>query len=352
MKPRKSASAALFAITLGLLNSQAGAQSPVVGGEVIGTPELVAAACAEKEVLYYTAQRDADERTIVQAFQKQFPCLRVSVISAVTGRLYERVQTEAQAGKTQADVLLITDEALVERMISDKLLAPWTPPSSSAYPPNAQQKGWWYAASGALMYFVYNTESVTAAEAPKTWKDLLDPRWKGHISMAPVTTGGTSWIQFYYLATQLGDAYLPALAAQEPKVFPAYNGVVLSVARGETKIGLTNSLDVYPLQVGQGAPIRPVYPPEAVPVTNYPMMLMAAAPHPHAAELFGNWYLSKAGQAELVRVRGVYSARGDVAPAAGNPPLTGMKLFNPGHDVVLAQHDKLVEDVTKVLGRR
>ncbi|MEJ1976161.1 MAG: ABC transporter substrate-binding protein [Acetobacteraceae bacterium] len=134
-------------------------------------------------------------------------------------------------------------------------------------------------------------------------------------------------------------------------MFSAYAPVVQSVARGETDLGITDSLDDYPVRVGQGAPIAPVFPSEGVPFVNYPMMLMAGAPHPHAAELFGNWYLSKTAQTELVRLRGVYSFRKDVAPAPGNPPLGQVNLWNPGHDTVLREHDALVESVLKVFGR-
>ena len=232
------------------------------------------------------------------------------------------------------------------------MVRPWTPPQAGLFTANAKQDGWWYGASGALMYFIYNTQAVTEAEAPKSWADLVSPKWKGALSMAPVTTGGTSWVQFDFMKEKLPAAYLPALAAQQPKVFSAYAAVGQSVARGETTIGIIDSLDDYPLRVGQDAPIRPVYPTEGVPFVNYPMMLMAAGPHPKAAELFGNWYLSKAAQTELVRIRGVYSFRSDVPPAAGNPPLAGLNLWNPGHDAILRDHDALVDDVIKIFGRR
>ena len=335
-----------------LVAGSAWAQSPVVAGETIATPELVAAACAEGRLTYYTAQRDADERQIVALFTKAFPCIQVSVVSAVTGRLYERLMTEHAAGKPQADLTIITDEALTQRMVDAKMVRPWTPPQAAMFAPNAKQDGWWYGASGALMYFITNTQAVPPADAPKAWSDLVDPKWRGKLSMAPVTTGGTSWVQFDYMKLEMPKTYLPALAAQEPKVFSAYAAVGQSVARGETLVGIIDSLDDYPLRVGQGAPIAPVYPAEGVPFVNYPMMLLADAPHPKAAELFGNWYLSKTAQTELVRLRGVYSFRADVAPAPGNPPLAGLKLWNPGHDAILRDHDALVDEVIGIFGRR
>ena len=328
------------------------APSNVVDGETIATPALVAAACSEGRVTYYTAQRDADERQVVQKFQRAFPCIQVSVISAVTGRLYERLMTEAQAGKPQADLTIITDEALTQRLIDAKMVRPWHPPQEGMFAANAKQDGSWYAASGALMYYVVNTQAVPESGGPTSWADLADPRWKNNLSLAPVTTGGTSWVQFDFMKVVLPAPYLPALAAQQPKVFSAYAAVGQSVARGETTIGIIDSLDDYPLRVGQGAPIRPVYPTEGVPFVNYPMMLLENAPHPAAAELFGNWYLSKSGQTELVRLRGVYSFRADVPPAPGNPPLAGLKLWNPGHDAVIRDHDALVNEIVQIFGRR
>ncbi len=343
--------ASLFGL---LLAAPAFAQtpSPVVDGETIATPELVAAACQEGKLTYYTAQRDADERAIAQKFQQAFPCISVSVVSAVTGRLYERLMTEHDAGKPQADLTIITDEALTQRLIDNKMVRPWTPPEAGLFAPNAKEQGWWYGASGALMYIIYNPQAVQAADAPKSWADLIDPKWKRQVSMAPVTTGGTSWVQFDFMKEKLPPTYLPALAAQQPKVFSAYAAVGQSVARGETLVGIIDSLDDYPLRVGQGAPIQPVYPAEGVPFVNYPMMLLQEAQQPHAAELFGNWYLSRQAQTELVRLRGVYSFRADVAPAPGNPPLAGLKLWNPGHDAVLRDHDALVNQILQIFGRR
>ncbi len=330
----------------------AAAQAPVVGGETIGTPELVQAACAEGQVTYYTAQSDGDEREIVKPFEKQFSCIKVSVISAVTGRLYERIQTEAQAGKPQADLALITDEALAQTLIDGKMVRPWTPPEATQYPANTKVGGWWYSASGSFMYPIYNTEIVSAAEVPKTWKDLLDPKWKGKIATSPITIGGTAWMQYGFFKASFGDTYLKQFAANEPKLFPSYSAAVLSVARGETSIAIVSALNDYPVRMQQGAPIKPLYFAEGIPFTNYPMLLLASAPHPYAAELFANWYLSKTAQAELVRVRGAYSVRADVGPAKGNPPLSSLHPWNPGHDAILRDHDALIADVTAVFGNR
>ncbi|HUN45191.1 MAG TPA: extracellular solute-binding protein [Stellaceae bacterium] len=342
----------LAALAALLFTAPAMAQSADVGGESVGSADFVKAACAEGAVTYYTAQSDGDEREIVKPFERQFSCIKVSVISAVTGRLYERLETESQAGKPQADVLLITDEALAQTLIDGKRVRQWTPPVTEKYPANAKVEGWWYSASGSLMYPIYNTEQVDGDEVPKSWKDLLDAKWKGKIATSPITIGGTGWMQYAFFKQVLGADYLKAFAAGQPKLFPSYSAAVLSVARGELPLGIVSALNDYPVRMQQGAPIAPLYFAEGTPFTNYPMLLMASAPHPHAAELFANWYLTKVAQSELVRVRGAYSVRADVGPAKGNPPLASVHPWNPGHDAILREHDALVTEVTGVFGNR
>jgi iron(III) transport system substrate-binding protein len=354
ISPRRARPTLVFCLAL-LGGASAAAQSlpaPVVDGETIGTPALVKAACAEGQVVYYTAQSDGDERTIAEPFQKQFPCVKVSVISAVTGRLFERITTEARAGKTQGDVAILTDEVLVQRLIDDKLVRNWTPPQDAAWPAAAKVQGWWYAASGSFMLPIYNDQGIAAAEAPRSWADLLDPKWKGKIATSPITIGGTAWLQYAFMREKLGADYLKKFAAQEPKLFSAYNAAVLSVARGELLIAVTSALNEYPVRVTEGAPIKPVFPAEGIPYTNYPMLMLASSAHPNAAELFGNWYLSKAGQTMLVKTRGAYSVRQDVAPAKGNPPLSELKPWHPGHEFMVGHHAELIKEFSEIFGNR
>lgn len=346
----RAASACVAVAVLGGGPALAQAPSNVVEGETIASPDLVKAACNEGGVVLYTAQADADERAVIRNFEKDFSCIKVSIISAVTGRLFERIQTEATAGKGQGDVALITDEALAGELIQKKLARSWTPPSDNKYPANMKVPGWWYAGSSTLLYPTYNSDLVTDAEAPKSWKDLLDPKWRGQIGTVTVTLGGTGWMQYYFMKKVLGDEFLKAFAAQQPKVFTSYAPLGLGLARGEYKIGLLGLVVDYPLRVTQGAPVKPIYPTEGIPVANYPLMLLAGPPHPAAAELLANWYLSKRGQASLVAVRGVYSARSDVAPAKGNPPASELKLWNPGNAEIVANYRSLISDVMPLIG--
>lgn len=332
----------------------AGIPSPAVGGEPVGTPALVEAACREGAVVFYTAQADADEREITGPFQQAFPCVRVSVVSAVTGRLYERIATEAQAGKVQGDLTILTDEALVEHLIDTLLARPWLPPKAVAdrYPADRKRSGFWYPGSASIMYLVYNNQAVRPAEAPASWLDVLAPRWKGKITTSPPTIGGTTWDMYYFLREKFGADYWRKLAAQQPKFFTSLQPADAEVARGEFLLSLNCDLCDYPMRVKQGAPLTPVYPKEGVIYVPYPLVLLAHAPHPHAAELLANWYLTKAGQSQVVRVRGAYSARPDVAPAPGKPPLGSLTVYTPPRAVIVKQRDALITEWNQIFHYR
>lgn len=334
-------------------NGQAVAQmpSPVVGGETIGTPELVAKACAEGQVVYYTSNAEEESRSISDVFQQQFPCIKVLTVSIVTGRLIERVLTEFQAGKVQADVATMSDLVVLQDFVDKKIIRPWNPPAADKYPATGQLKGWWYAAAGSMLYPIYNTQMVSEADAPKSLKDLLDPKWKGKIAAPSILVGGTGWLQYYIFVEKYGDDFLKQFAAQQPKIFTSYAPMTLAVARGELPIGLISVTSEYPLRK-QGAPIKPVYPAEGIPIVPTPMMMLANSSHPNAAELFGNWSLSKAGQERAVEVRGIWSQRTDVAVAKGNPPASQMNFWNPGTDVILKNYTSFIEKVQRTFDGR
>ena len=133
---------------------------------------------------------------------------------------------------------------------------------------------------------------------------------------------------------------------------PVLHGVNLAVARGEFPIGLVAVSSEYPLRVAQNAPIKPIYPKEGVAVVPAPMFLMAGSPHPNAAELFGNWSLSKAGQQRQVDVRGLWSQRSDVGIAPGNPSSDKLGFWNPGAAVMVKDYEAFAKKVNGILGTK
>lgn len=326
--------------------------SPVVDGETIATPALVQAACQEGSVVFYTGQTADDERRITAPFTRDFPCVRVSVISEVSGRLYERIRTEMAAGKIQGDVALLTDPQITQGLIDQKVIRPWTPPEADKIPAGGKLPGWWYAAIGTPFYPIYNTQTVGAADAPREWSDLLDPKYKNKISTASISVGGTGWIQYAFFRYVLGDDYLKAFVAQNPRLLNSYTTAAVGVARGEFPVGVVASVNDYPIRIVQHGPIKAVYPSKGMPFIPFAMMLMANSPHPHAGELFANWYLSKQGQTSAVKQRGAYSWRADVPPPEGAPADLQSHFWYPGIAFIMKNHDSLISEVKQLTGEK
>jgi ABC-type Fe3+ transport system substrate-binding protein len=95
-----------------------------------------------------------------------------------------------------------------------------------------------------------------------------------------------------------------------------------------------------------------IYPAEGVPFVNYPMLLLANSPNQKAGELLANWYVSKRGQAALVRVRGASSARADVPPVKGTPSADKLKLWNPGSQEIIDNFQAFYGKVDSIMTRR
>lgn len=326
------------------------AQSGVVAGETIASPELVEAACEEGSITYYTVQTEADEQAIIEPFQEAFPCITVNIVASNSGPLFERVQTEAAAGKVTGDVLTISDVGIAATLDNEELVAPWSPPASDQFPDDRKSDGLWYPAAGSLMYFAYNNQLVSEDDAPTDWSDLTDPEWQGKITTAPASIGGTGWSVFYFLNEEYGEDFLKDLEQQDITFFPSYSNVVASVARGESSIGIHCDLCDYTARTQQGAPLTPVYPESGSVYVPYPMLLIADAPHPNAAELFANWYVSKQGQEQVVTVRGGLSARPDVAPGGDKPPLDSLNIVSIAPSTIVDERQQFLDEFTSVFG--
>ncbi|HEX9786538.1 MAG TPA: extracellular solute-binding protein, partial [Candidatus Binatia bacterium] len=197
-------------------------------------------------------------------------------------------------------------------LVRNSLLQDHFSPELSAYDEEAKVKG----KAGVLAWtnreiyisLGYNTNLVPAAEAPKTLKDYLDPKWKGQMSIAGTTTG-TRWIGA--LVDTMGREFLEKLSAQDINV-QNMSGAALSglVASGEVPLSPTIFNSNIFTHKQKNAPVewRPIDPVIAGVGSSG---MVANAPHPHAALLFLDYLHSKAGQ-QVAMKGGLSSARNDI----------------------------------------
>ncbi|HZS34990.1 MAG TPA: extracellular solute-binding protein [Methylomirabilota bacterium] len=298
--------------------------SAVVGA---GAPAGPAAGQGQPEgqVVVYSAA-DADMvNAMVAAFQQRYPAVKASTVVAGTGELIKRV--EAEAARPLGDLLWsVGPESLAAKK---NLLAPYESREAAAfYPGQAPADHSWTPFTVMPYIIMYNKKLVSEAEAPRTWKDVLDPRWKGKVAYADATKSGSSYTLLVTWLTIFGknDAgwrFVEDLLRQA-KVLPKSSMTYQMVANGEVPIGLTFEQAAFDYLKG-GAPIGIVYPAEGTAVIPDGSALIANAPHPGAARLFLDFTVSKDAQALMVEKFGRRSVRRDVATPAGLPALDKIK---------------------------
>ena len=174
----------------------------------------------------------------------------------------------------------------------------------------------------------FNTSHIPAAEAPKRLNDLLDPKWKDAINVK-VSNSGLQHGVWFTLKPILGEAYFKQFAENKPRAFDSYVQQYGRLVDGQDKIIMGAQYSGYIEFKAKGAPLAFVFPDTGVPSVPETYGIVDQAPHPNAAELFMDWFLSPIGQKALAEALLLHSPRADVPAPGGSVPLKDMKLLFP-----------------------
>jgi ABC-type Fe3+ transport system substrate-binding protein len=242
-------------------------------------------------------------RPMAEAFMKKYPFIKAEYWRGASPQIVQKALAEARADKMQVDVLEST--SLAPPLMKAGLAVPFHSPETDSYPKElVDPHGYW--ASTRLSYFgaAINTNLVKKDQAPKTWEDLLDPKWKG--KMAWRVGGGDSGAELFVTNLRLlwGDAkaedYIKKLAKQDVIGYTSSaRQLVNQVMAGEYAIALNIFLHHPLISAQKGAPVAPD-PMEPIPALNGTVVLAKNAPHPYAAMLLIDFMLSKDGQRTFV----------------------------------------------------
>jgi iron(III) transport system substrate-binding protein len=247
---------------------------------------LLDAAKKEGQVTWYETSVPEVGAKLKEAFDKRFDGIKLTHVSVSNAeQMSPRLLQEMRANAPSADVVQISPDQILTLEKRGALAdVDWSQVGLSK---EQAQKPFAVATSVTTFVLMANTKLVTEAERPKTWDDLLAPKWKGKISM---------WgnpFPFVQLASTWGDektrAYLTKFSAQEPTLFPAPTSVVQAVVSGDLPIGV-GLYHVATNSVKAGAPLA-LKPLDIAPISvNYSAVLKATK-NPNAARLL-IWWLS------------------------------------------------------------
>jgi iron(III) transport system substrate-binding protein len=193
---------------------------------------------------------------------------------------------------------------------------------------------------------------VKPEQAPKTWKDILNPAFKDGIS-AKLATSGMQHAQWYVLRKLYGNDFWQEFAKQRPKGFDARAQLFDRLSKGDDRMCVLAEYAGYTLFAEKGADIEFVAPPDGLPATAFFIGVVNRAPHPEAAKLFVDWALSKRGQAvyQNQKILLYGSLRTDAPPMPTGKRLADFKLLFPTdwNDYV-ASHPVFVKEWNSIMG--
>lgn len=266
----------------------------VVGGETIADAALLQAARAEGQFLYYTTNLEDNERAALEEFRKDTG-IRSEVVRLNGSRMYERVMTEASGNKLAADLINLSDFVLMQNVVDKNILVRHRVQSWDAIPADLKHPdGLFYVQNRYAKILGYNTARVKKEDAPKSWKDLLDPRFRGAVGIQEANSGGIGWTTAMLQRQVVDPQYWQKLAANRPKLYTGLTQASEDVARGELFVA-----EMLPAQgramLDAGAPIALAFPSEGIPASAILTGVTATAKNPNAAKLYLNWILSKRG---------------------------------------------------------
>ncbi len=286
------------------------------------------AARKEGKVVWYTSLAVPSTEKIAKMFEAAYPGIKVEAHRTGSQRVLQRVMQELQANIKNADVVHTSDAGHFVLLKDKKLLMQYTPAGVEKFPAGFKDRdGYYYGLRSTLSVIAFNPKIIPPAEAPKTWKDLLDPKWRGKLVTAHPGYSGIIATHVLALVNQYGWDYFKQLAQNRPMIVQSANDPPQVVASGERPIAV-NGADYFFLQTKKkGNPIEIVYPKEGVPLVVSPTAITSFAPHPNAAKLFTDFTFTREVQQVLADSEGLYTGHPEVRYPEDKPKLGDLKLL-------------------------
>jgi len=332
------ASTALAASTVFAEPLRAAAPAP----EAI-TPALVEAAKKEGKCAFYTAMDLAFAERLGKEFEAKYPGIAVRVERSGAERIFTRIGQEYSSNIHAVDVVNTADLSHCLTWKRNDWLAPYMPEEVvKNYDPIFYDPDGLHITTRILVSpIAYNTSLVKPEDAPKSFADLLDPKWKGKICKAHPAYSGTIMNSTFQIARDLGWEYLEKLAKQNVLQVQSATDTPKKIALGERAIMADGAGYLVIRNKEAGQPVDLIYPEEGTPLATSPSAVFKGAPNPNAARLFQNWMHGREGQQILIDYARQYSPHKQTVEKPGVRKLGEFKLMKEDAEGV----EKTGEDI-------
>ena len=255
------------------------------------------AAKREGKLVWYTPTPDEDIPRVLALFTAKYPWVDTSeYLRLQTGKLYAKIEPEMQQNVQSADVLTLSEIALSIDFQKKGFWMSYQSPETAKFDAKwkSTPEGFWISPQLNLAGIGWNPKNVTADEAPKTWEDVLNPKWKGQINVKD-SASGLQYASYVMITEKYGEGYWEKFAAQQPIAMAGTAQQFEKIINGENKINALCQQSTFTLNKAKGAPVEMVFPQDGVPQISLQFGIVKNAPHPNVAKLFIDWLLSEEG---------------------------------------------------------
>ena len=316
------------------------------------TPALIAAARKEGKAVWYAAMDLPVAEKLARGFEAKYPGIPVRIERTGSERQFQRLAQEYAANIFAADVIHASDASHFVAWKRNGWLAPFVPEEVALkFPPEHRDPDGCYAtARVSVVSLGYNTDLVKPEDAPRSFVDLLHPKWMNRLVKAHPSYSGTIMTSTFQIARELGWEYFEKLAKQ--KVLQVQSAVdpPNKLALGERYV-MADGNDFNLVQLKEaGRPVEVVYPLEGAPLIVCPNGVLKGAPNPNAARLLQSYILSREGQQLLCDFAAQHSANPDVTEKPGRRPLAQIKVMKDDPAAVEAQAEEIKTRYAKIFG--
>jgi iron(III) transport system substrate-binding protein len=322
-----------------------------VGPSAEAQDARVDAAKKEGKVVWYTSLALPSAEKVAKLFEAAYPGIKVEVHRTGSQRILQRVMQELSANIKTADVVHTSDAGHFVLLKDKKLLAKYTPAGVESFPPGFKDRdGYYYGLRATVNVIAYNTKLVPAAQAPRTWKDLLDPKWKGKLVTAHPGYSGVIATHVLALVHLYGWDYFKQLAQNKPMLVQSAVDPSGVVASGERPVAANGGDYTFYQTKKKGNPLEIVYPVDGVPLVVSPTAITSFAPHPNAARLFTDFTFTREIQQVLADSEGLYTGHPQVTYPADRPKLSDLKLLMADPEELEKRNEELRQRFVEFFG--
>ncbi len=277
-----------------------------------------------REIWIYTSLYKDTIADVTPRLEKAFPGVKINWYQAGSEEIAAKVNTELIAGVPKADILISSERFWYQELSDSDRLISWKPSQFETFLPEYQyEKGTFHIVSVPVMVLTYNSESLSHDEAPKSFRELTNPKYKGRATGGSPLASGTAFTTVLALHQKYGWDYFHALKKNGFLFDGGNSAVIKRIQTKERPVGFVLLENVLRFQHDDPR-LKIMYPEDGV-VTQFNTMGIPKKKEMKEDVLkVAEWFFTKDGQEAMTRSF-MHSPIKDFPPPVGAPSLSELK---------------------------